>query len=200
MSSNSGFELDQLGELGSLQGSALKNCRVFSDTLEKHGDAVLTSYGIEGAPVYALNGEYRKGKKIFIDLKPDLSEPEIKDRLSKGVTVTESLKALKLSKGAIALLKNYLSKEEFTNPSILAARIKKLELKIAGVRPLEEVISSVGGIVHSEVTADFELVRFPGIYCVGEMIDWDAPTGGYLIQGCVSSGMKAARSILIGQS
>lgn len=195
-SSNSGFELEGIQQLTDLKGSAIKNCRVFSDMTEKYGDVVLTEYGLEGAPVYALNGEYRQDKKIFIDFKPDLAEQSILAKLNAGGKTTETLKAMKLSKGAIGLLKTFLSKEEFLDNEKLSAKIKKFELQISGLRPLDEVISTVGGIERSEISGDFELKLFPGTYCIGEMVDWDAPTGGYLIQGCVSSGATAARSIM----
>jgi len=173
--SNSGFELRSNKKLHVLEGLPIKNCKVYSDRIEKYGDTVLTTYGIEGAPIYALNAEFRHGQSIFIDLKPDLSV------------------------GAIGILKMYLTKEEFLEKEILAPRIKKLALPVRGIRPLNEVISSVGGIHSVAIDTNFQLHAFPGIYCIGEMVDWDAPTGGYLIQGSVASGMKAARSIL-GQS
>ncbi len=194
--SNSGFELAGVEKLESYAGQSIKNCKAFSDSIEKYGDVVLTDYGIEGAPIYALNREYRNDKKIYLDLKPTLLSDEIENKLAKGVNVTEALKAMKLSKGAVGILKAWLSKEEFLDRSALAPRIKKLELPISGIRPLDEVISSVGGISSEAIGPNFELVKYPGIFCVGEMVDWDAPTGGYLIQGCVSSGMKAARSII----
>ena len=194
--SNSGFELKGQEKLNAFFGQSIKNCKVFSDNIDKYGDVVLTDYGIEGAPIYALNREYRNDKKIYLDLKPTMLSNEIENKLAKGVNVTEALKALKLTKGAIGILKAWLSKEEFLDRSALAHRIKKLELPISGIRPLDEVISSVGGIASEAIGPNFELVKYPGIFCVGEMVDWDAPTGGYLIQGCVSSGMKAARSII----
>ena len=197
--SNSGFELRSNKKLHVLEGLPIKNCKVYSDRIEKYGDTVLTTYGIEGAPIYALNGEFRQGQSIFIDLKPDLSLDAIRDRLINAKNGTEALKAMKLSRGAIGILKMYLTKEEFLEKEILAPRIKKLALPVRGIRPLNEVISSVGGIHSLAIDTNFQLHAFPGIYCIGEMVDWDAPTGGYLIQGSVASGMKAARSIL-GQS
>jgi uncharacterized flavoprotein (TIGR03862 family) len=195
-SSNSGYEINGIGQLPDLHGATIKNCKVFSDRIEKYGDVVLTEYGIEGAPVYALNGEYRDGKRIFLDLKPDLDNDTVLKRLKAGDKRTEALKAMRLSKGAIGLLKAYLSKDEFLDVKLLSRKIKKFELPISGVRPVDEVISTVGGIERTEISENFELNRIPGLYCIGEMVDWDAPTGGYLIQGCVSSGVSAARSVM----
>jgi hypothetical protein len=195
-SSNSGFELKGIGQFPDLHGATIKNCKVFSDRIEKYGDVVITEYGIEGAPVYALNGEHREGKRIFLDLKPDLDNDTVLMRLKAGDKRTEALKAMRFSKGAIGLLKAYLSKDEFMDAKLLSAKIKKFELPISGVRPVDEVISTVGGIERTEISENFELNRMPGLYCIGEMVDWDAPTGGYLIQGCVSSGVSAARSVM----
>lgn len=194
-SSNSGFELNTASQLIDFEGSSIKNCCLFSDRMQRMGDIVITDYGIEGSPVYAMNWDYRSGNPIYIDFKPAIDEKVLVDRIKKCRNSTEALKQLKLSKGAIALLKSSLTKEQFTNELELSKAIKRLELSINGLRPVDEVISTVGGIEVSELTPDFELKSLPNVYCVGEMVDWDAPTGGYLIQGCVSSGVKAARRI-----
>jgi predicted flavoprotein YhiN len=90
----------------------------------------------------------------------------------------------KLSKAAITLLKHYLTKEEFTNREILAQTIKNFPIHITALAPLDEAISSVGGVDLSEINEHFEFKKWQHHYAIGEMLDWDAPTGGYLITGC----------------
>jgi uncharacterized flavoprotein (TIGR03862 family) len=194
-SSNSGFVLPIASELVDFAGVSIKNCRLFSERMQRMGDIVITEYGIEGSPVYAMNWDYRSGNPIYVDFKPSLEEKEIIARMHKSKNSTDALRQLKLSKGAIALIKASLLKEEFTNLLELTKGVKKLKLSIDCLRPLDEVISTIGGIEPSQLTSDFELKSIPNVYCVGEMVDWDAPTGGFLIQGCVSSGAKAARKI-----
>ena len=102
---------------------------------------------------------------------------------------------MKLSKIAISFLKLILEKEDFKNPEILANRIKKMEIPFATFQPIDKVISTVGGVSFESVLPTFELLSVSNVYCVGEMLDWDAPTGGYLIQACVASGYSAGESI-----
>lgn len=195
-SGNSGFVLKNHVALWEFKGTFIKNCNVFSSTNEKKGDLVITDYGIEGAPVYALNRSFREGEKIFIDFKPDLNIESILTKLRESKNPSEGLKALKLSKGAVQYIKSLLSKEEFQNLNVLALKIKKLEIEIDSLRPIDEVISTVGGVEMDQIDTCFRLKNIPSIYCIGEMLDWDAPTGGYLIQACVSSGFVAGRTIL----
>lgn len=192
--SNSGFVLKDYNPENS--GQTIKNCKLFSSIDHKMGDIVLTDHGIEGAPIYAMNRSYREKEQIFIDFKPDLDLPDIEKRLIKAKNSTEGLKGLKLSKAAIYILQQSLSKEEYTDRVILAETIKKYRLDILGLRPLDEVISTTGGVDVAEIDESFQLHNYHGIYCIGEMVNWDAPTGGYLIQACVSMGFKAANNII----
>lgn len=196
-SSNSGLVLDSKFLFDELEGGHIKNCCLFSKEYSKFGDVVLTRYGLEGAPAYAMNRDFRNGEKIVIDFKPSLAELEIVKRLQKSKNTTEGLKNLKLSKIAIHWIKNAVSKEEFINAEKLAKHLKSFQLPVIGLRPIDEVISTVGGIAINEIDENFELSKLPNFYCVGEMLDWDAPTGGYLIQGAVSTGAKAAHSIIL---
>lgn len=196
-SSNSGLVLDSKFLFDELEGGHIKNCCLFSKEYSKFGDVVLTRYGLEGAPAYAMNRDFRNGEKIVIDFKPSLAELEIVKRLQKSKNTTEGLKNLKLSKIAIYWIKNAVSKEEFINAEKLAKHLKSFQLPVIGLRPIDEVISTVGGIAINEIDENFELSKLPNFYCVGEMLDWDVPTGGYLIQGAVSTGAKAAHSIIL---
>jgi uncharacterized flavoprotein (TIGR03862 family) len=179
------------------EGKSLKNISIICNDIEKKGEAVITKFGLEGGAVYALSPQIReqlnknKTATIFIDLKPSLPIDLIKDKLilKQNKTLTTNLKeGLKLNQTQIALLKSVLSKEEFINTNALAHNIKKLPLQIISAAPVDEAISTVGGISLQEVDDWFQLKKLPNHYAVGEMLSWDAPTGGYLLQACFSMG------------
>jgi predicted flavoprotein YhiN len=104
-------------------------------------------------------------------------------------------KEVKLSSAQIGLLKKYLSKETYLNPELLAQNIKKLSIEITGSALLNDAISTTGGIQLHAVDENFQLKNKKNNYCIGEMLDWDAPTGGYLLQACFSMGMHLARNL-----
>jgi uncharacterized flavoprotein (TIGR03862 family) len=186
------------------EGLPLKNIEVSCNGKTKKGELVLTRFGIEGGAVYPLSPEIRKQLNehntatIFIDLKPTQSLAEIKKRLvGKGTkSITTVLNdSLNLTKLQIALLKTILTKEEFTQPAVLATKIKQLPLQITGLGPIDEAISTVGGIALDEVDKNFQLKKMPNHYVIGEMLDWDAPTGGYLLQANFSMGHYLAEKL-----
>ena len=183
--------------LSQAEGKSLKNIALSCDDKRQKGEVVITRFGLEGGAIYALSPAIRqqlKAQKIAIvhlDLKPVLSELEIKTKfLQKGrQSIANILRdQLHLSDAAIALLKSQLSKIEFTNPEILAANIKTLPLSITATAPIDDAISTVGGIVYDELDDYFQFKKLPNHYAIGEMLDWDAPTGGYLLQACFSMG------------
>jgi uncharacterized flavoprotein (TIGR03862 family) len=185
-------------------GSALKNGEFSCDTLVRKGEAILTEFGIEGSGVYPLSDAVRKGlseqgvAKLSIDLKPDLSLEEIKTRLeNKGKLSVKNVleKKLNLTPVQTELLKLHTSKEDYNDPERLAMAIKQLTLTICGLPPIDEAISTVGGIALEELSEHLELKKLPGHYAMGEMIDWDAPTGGYLLQACFSMGYALAKDL-----
>lgn len=184
------------------EGESLKNISICCNGIEKEGELIITRSGLEGGAIYALSplirGELNKNKTavIFLDLKPILTIAEIIKRLSgKGnKSHTKNLQdKMNLNTIQIALLKANLTKEEFINPGTLADKIKHLPLVITGMAPIDKAISTVGGIALDEVDENFQLKKIPGHYCIGEMLDWDAPTGGYLLQGCFSMGNYLAQ-------
>ena len=191
--SNSGFVLTN--HFIDLSGQKIKNCKLYSSTYQKMGDVVLTDYGVEGAPIYAMNRAYRAGEKIFIDFKPDLDQTELIKKISKAKNSTDGLKDIKLSKAAISLIQKVIPKVDYVNREKLAQIIKKFELDIESLRPINEVISTTGGIAIDSLDENFQLILLPQVYCIGEMVDWDAPTGGYLIQACVSMGHLVGNEI-----
>lgn len=177
-----------------LAGQPLKNIRLFNASAEKLGEMVLTSYGIEGSAVYYMNRYIRQSpfpQKLFVDLLPSYSAERLETLLSQG-KITEVLKGrLKLRGGALGLLKT-LDRESYIRPGLLARHIKEFPFEVTAFRPLDEAISTYGGVAWSELEADLSLKKFPGIQCCGEMLHWDAPTGGYLLQACFASGHFAA--------
>lgn len=194
--SNAGIELVNWNS--DLGGSILKNSEITIGQQTRFGDIELTSYGIEGAPVYALSKAVRAGNQIVrFNFKPTVSALVIKERFEafKG-SKTDFLRSLKLSKGAIALIKRFASKDDFTKDESFLKIIHCLEIEIAGLRPMEEAISTVGGVDMNDVDETFNLMFCKNTYCVGEMLDWDAPTGGYLLQACFSSGYVCAKDII----
>ena len=195
-SSNSGVVFQSGFDLKLLEGQYIKNCKVFSSSFERLGDITITKTGLEGAPIYALNKEFRMGTPVFIDFKPTVDFDKISKTIAQSLNNTEGLRKLKLSKTSIAFLKLILDKEHFKNPEILANSIKKLKIPFAAFQPIDAVISTIGGISFDSILPTFELLNVSNVYCVGEMLDWDAPTGGYLIQACVASGHSAGKSIV----
>jgi len=190
-SSNSGIELES--PFLELSGKPLKNIRVFNALGERSGELVFTDYGIEGAAIYHMNRYVRANvfpQEIFIDLKPNLSQAELQSRLQKG-KMTDVLKSLKIDGAKLALLKK-LDKTTYTDPNKLSSAIKAYPLNLSGFRPIDEVISSYGGVSWTALNDDLSLKKFPRVKCVGEMLNWDAPTGGYLLQGCFATGFYAA--------
>lgn len=162
----------------------------------KRGDVLLTEYGIEGTPVYWVGCE----GAATLDLAPHFTTQQLAEKLAAGkenlAPMRRVKKNLKLSPAAQALLFHLTPEAERTDPMAVCRRIKALPLRLSGPRPLAEAISSAGGLSWDEVDDSLQLKRLPGIFVAGEMLDWTAPTGGYLIQACVSLGAAAAAAII----
>jgi uncharacterized flavoprotein (TIGR03862 family) len=193
---NCGFEVDWKNEfLAEALNLPLKNAVFTSSAGSKKGDILITAYGLEGTPVYT----YGRGETCYIDLKSDLNVAEIEQKLD---AVRENLSPLRRAKktlglppAALALLYHHAPEGGLQTNAQLAQLLKKFPVTLLRPRPLSEAISSAGGIALGEVTTDFELKKFPGVFTVGEMLDWSAPTGGFLIQACVSQGHAAGSAI-----
>jgi len=184
-----------------ISGQALKNVEFFCGSLRKKGEAVLTDFGIEGSGIYGLSKEIRlqliekQKAELFIDFKPELSLQEIQSRFeNRGkLSIKDVLeKKVNLSLVQIQLLKYQSTKEEYNQPETISKLIKKFPLILTDFAPLDDAISTVGGIDLEEVKENLELKKLPNHYCMGEMLDWDAPTGGYLLQACFSMGKLVA--------
>ncbi len=169
-------------------------------------EAIISAYGIEGTGIYALSKYLREnlaenGSALLnIDLLPDLSPEKIVQKLNKPReknSLSNFLrKQFNLSPVKLALLRELTSKQTFENPALLAMAIKKLSVTLTATRPIDEAISSAGGVAAKELDASYMLKKIPGVFCAGEMLDWDAPTGGYLLTGCFASGRAAGNGVV----
>lgn len=186
------------------EGSPLKNIAISCLNKKQKGEAVITRFGLEGNAIYALSPQIREELEshqkatIFLDLKPTLLYDDLLQKIKKSTfkKTSETLqKEVKLSPAQIGLLKKYLSKETYLNPELLAQNIKKLPIEITDTSLLNDAISTTGGIQLIAVDENFQLKNKNRNYCIGEMLDWDAPTGGYLLQACFSMGMHLARHL-----
>ena len=170
------------------------------------GEAMVTAYGLEGGGVYALSAALRDAiaaggtATLAVDLRPDLSVAEIAAKLAAikhGQSQSNSLrKALHLAPVAVNLLREahgiHLPKE----PEALARCLKTLPLKLTAPAPIERAISTAGGIAFSELDGNLMLRAVPGVFAAGEMLDWEAPTGGYLLTACLATGVAAAKGVI----
>ncbi|MFD1466993.1 TIGR03862 family flavoprotein [Hymenobacter caeli] len=184
----------------------LKNIALaVNDGPAQRGELLLTDYGLEGTPVYALTPQVRAalaggGPAFFhLHLKPDLPAAALLRKLQgpRGkASFAEFLKkTLHLGGPVPTLLREARPGAAALGPEALAQLISRVPLPIAGLRPLDEAISTAGGVALAEVDEHLMLRRRPGTYLAGEMLDWEAPTGGYLLQGCLATGAAVAAGI-----
>ena len=194
--SNAGFEM-AIDFPEELHGTLIKNCAVQLGNQIQFGEITCTDYGFEGAPIYALNRNFRESQEteLHINFKPAFKYEKIYSVLATAKNHSEGLKQLKISAVGIWLLKNQLEKHLFLNTHELATKIQSFPLQIQSLRPIEEAISSAGGVSWKELNPDFSLKKYLTTFLAGEMLNWDAPTGGYLLQGCFSSGAWVGKAI-----
>jgi uncharacterized flavoprotein (TIGR03862 family) len=174
--------------------------------LHRQGEFVVTATGIEGSLVYALSAPIRDRLQadgeatITLDLLPDFNAQRVFDEVTRPRGSRSMSTHLQSRAGItgvkLGLLYEALSKEEFADTACLARTIKALPLKLVRTRPIEEAISSAGGVPFEALTAALMLRNLPGVFCAGEMLDWEAPTGGYLLTACFASGLVAGRGAL----
>jgi uncharacterized flavoprotein (TIGR03862 family) len=178
-------------------GQPLKGIALFAGSARSRGEAVVSRRGLEGGGIYAISRAVRQGASPRIDLMPDLPVEEIARRLARprGKTSWSNhlRKVLKLSSVSSTLLQEF-GRPLPTDIESLAALIKALPIRHAGLRPMDEAISTAGGIRHAALTEDLMLRSVPGVFCAGEMLDWEAPTGGYLLTACLATGRRAGRA------
>lgn len=181
-----------------LEGQVLKNISVRYNDSVRLGEIVFTKYGIEGSPLYYMNRFTREKEfpiNLYLDLKPNISLETIISKLNRKGNIGALLKeGLNLSKTAVNLLRK-VDKSVFTNRAALAAVIKNYPIAVVGLRPIDEVISTAGGVSFEELDENLALYKYPKVHCVGEMVDWEAPTGGYLLQACFSMGAWVGKAL-----
>ncbi|MGT2472478.1 TIGR03862 family flavoprotein [Paraburkholderia terrae] len=172
----------------------------------RQGEFVVTSTGIEGSLVYALSSVIRdrllaNGEAtITLDLAPGLSAQRVIDEVTRprgSRSMSSHLHSrIGITGVKLGLLHECLSKENFTDAAKLAQAIKSLPLRLTRARPIDEAISSAGGIPFEALDGALMIRQLPGLFCAGEMLDWEAPTGGYLLTACFASGLVAGRGAL----
>ena len=187
-------------------GEPLKSVAATFGDVRKQGECVITEHGIEGGLIYAHSAALRDeiersgGATLHLDLLPDwtlqrvqaeVSHPRGSRSLSSHLQSRLGLKGVKAN-----LLREVLTAEEMHDPALLAYTIKNLALRLIAARPLSEAISTAGGVTFEELNAQLMFKKMAGVFCAGEMLDWEAPTGGYLLSACFASGFAAGKGAL----
>ncbi|WP_432754658.1 TIGR03862 family flavoprotein [Pseudomonas sp. WMBT8] len=207
--SNCGFEVSAWSELmvSKFAGAPLKNVAIgLADDKPRWGECVITATGIEGSLIYALSAPIREGinreglATVHIDLLPGKPLDKVQAALAKPRGSRSMSKHLHSQLGLdgvkAALLRELAPAEHFNDPQQLAGDIKALPLTLVKTRPMDEAISTAGGVPFEALDERLMLKQLPGVFCAGEMLDWEAPTGGYLLTGCFASGRAAGRGML----
>lgn len=188
---NMGFAVDWSAHMARHFGQAIKGAALIVGPARERGEFVLSARGVEGGGIYAVSRALRQGVPLTIDLMADVSLAEVAARIARiksGETTANRLRKLGLAPAAAALVL------EWGRGMDLAAAIKGLPARLSGPRPLDEAISVAGGVAWSAVTEGLELKALPGVFVAGEMLDWEAPTGGYLLTASWATGRWAGRA------
>ncbi|MCK6425816.1 MAG: TIGR03862 family flavoprotein [Burkholderiaceae bacterium] len=215
VSANCGFEVAWSAHLrDKFAGSPLKGVRLVhvdarGRRFDRPGEALLSAYGLEGALVYAASAQLREAiaaggpTRVALDLLPQRSEADLRAALSRGRGARSWSNHLREQAGLhgvkAALLREGLDAPAWSalvaDPAALAARIKALPIVLQAPRPIDEAISSAGGVRLEALDERLMLRALPGVFCAGEMLDWEAPTGGYLLTACLASGRVAGEGL-----
>ena len=174
--------------------------------IRRQGEFVISEHGVEGSLIYALSAPLRDALErdgratLMLDLLPDRTAERVLIDVAhpRGARSLASHLQGRLGITGVkaALLREVLSKDEMLDAAKLAAAIKALPLTLTATRPIDEAISTAGGVCFDALDHNLMLKQMPGVFCAGEMLDWEAPTGGYLLTGCIASGQAAARGVL----
>ncbi|WP_424943442.1 TIGR03862 family flavoprotein [Aliiroseovarius crassostreae] len=195
--SNAGLVVQWSDHMAKHFGCPIKPARLTAGEVSVQGEFVISARGLEGSAIYAMSRPVREGAKLMVDLVPGRDQVDVAARLAKPrgkTTLTNHLrKQLKLGPAQIALL------QEFARPlpqeaDALAALIKALPIRHDGLRPIDEAISVAGGLRFDDLSDGLMIRSLPGVFACGEMLDWDAPTGGYLLTACLATGRHAGRA------
>ncbi|WP_295313478.1 TIGR03862 family flavoprotein [Roseobacter sp.] len=195
--SNAGLVVPWSTHMAPFFGQAIKSVRWKAGDITSRGEAILSARGLEGGGIYSLSPAFRAGASLAVDLVPDLSHAALTDRLpARNARLGPWLKStLRLPPVKTALVFE-VGRALATLPARWPGLLKALRLPVAGFLPMDEAISTAGGVQFDALTPELMLKAMPGVFCAGEMLDWDAPTGGYLITACLATGQHAARGAL----
>lgn len=207
--SNCGFEVQGWSQLltDKFAGAPLKNIALsVPGSAPRKGEFILTAQGVEGSLVYAWSASLREAinrqgrATLLLDLLPDRPVDKIAQALAKPRGSRSMAKHLQGQLGIdgvkAALLRELTDQATFAAPESLARAIKALPIELVRPRPLDEAISSAGGICFEALDEGLMLKQMPGVFCAGEMLDWEAPTGGYLLTACFASGLRAGSAVV----
>ena len=193
---NVGLLVDWSPHMARHFGEALKGGAWSAGPYHSRGEAVISAKGLEGGGIYSVSRGLREGHGLALDLLPDLQVGDVAARLAKprgkDSQANHLRKRLKLTPAQIALLQE-MARPLPQDAEALAALLKNLPIAHAGLRPMDEAISTAGGIRLDALDDGLMLRDLPGVFAAGEMLDWEAPTGGYLINGCLATGHWAGR-------
>ena len=200
---NCGYHVAWTPELlAQAEGLPLKNIAAEAGGRRVEGDCVITRYGLEGGPLYRLGPHLRAqpegARRLILDFKPSLTRAALLKKWGvpprdPAALLASAAERWRLGPAAVALLR---AAGPYPTPVALLERVKHHEIALGPPRPLAEAISSAGGLPWNELNDQLMLRAAPGLFAAGEMIDWEAPTGGYLLQGCFTTGTAAARGVL----
>jgi len=199
-SANCGWECKWTPEtLERIEGKPLQNLHVSANGIKHTGELVVTRYGFEGTPLYSLGSQLRSMEQpaIEIDFKPTFTEERLVAKMESARRdfYKEAGLRWKLNETACAIIRQYYG--EFDNAAALAKVAKCCRIPLTQPRPIAEAISTAGGVAWNELDEHLMLNKLPGVYCAGEMIDWEAPTGGFLMQGCFVTGNVAGQGAAV---
>ncbi len=187
---NMGFSINWSPHMARFFGQPVKGAALWVAGRRERGEFVVSARGLEGGGIYAVSRDLREGAALVLDLMPDVTDAGLAARWARmkpGESTANRLRKLGLSAVAVALVM------EFGRGQGVAA-VKHLPVPLTGPRPLDEAISVAGGVTRAAVTEGLELRALPGVFVCGEMLDWEAPTGGYLLTGCWATGRLAGRA------
>ena len=204
---NCGFEIAWSEHFRSkFAGQPVKSVVATFDGERRQGDCVITRHGVEGSLIYALAAPLRDAiaTQGSATLLLDLAPGKTLERLTQEIAHPRGARSMAShlqSRAGIAgvkagLLRECAARDDYAEPAHLAAAVKALPLRLAAARPLDEAISSAGGVMASALDARLMLNALPGVFCAGEMLDWEAPTGGYLLTACFASGYAAGHGAM----
>lgn len=199
---NCGWETHWLdGVVAEADGLPIKNAVFSADGMARRGEAVVTRYGLEGGPIYRLGPALRSmaptDRCLTIDFKPDHTIDQLVAKIGavKRNFVRQARRRWKLDPATCALLKYLPDRGPWRSVDQLAAEVKCCRIPVSEPRPIADAISSAGGVAWHELDENLMLKKLPNVFVAGEMIDWEAPTGGYLLQGCFASGTHVGMRI-----